>query len=144
MRAVIDTNVWVSALLNSRGAPARVRSAFVAGLFTLILSEPLLAELEDVLNRPRIRDKYGLRPDEIAEFLDLLRTHAEVVEVVGAVRLCRDPDDDIVVETAMRGQANVLVTRDDDLKGVEELRIALATIGIAVVTVQQFLDMLQK
>jgi len=60
------------------------------------------------------------------------------------VQLCRDPDDDVVIETALRGQADMLVTRDDDLKRVPELANILTAAGIAVVTVQRFLDALNR
>ena len=69
LRAVVDTNVWVSALLNPRGHPALVLDAFRNGLFTPILSRPLIEELIEVLGRPRIVDKYGLKPEEVAEYM---------------------------------------------------------------------------
>lgn len=70
VRAVIDTNVWISAVLNPFGLPARIRQAFTAGDFHAVVSEPLLTELVEVLARPRIKDKYGLAAPE--KFLTLL------------------------------------------------------------------------
>ncbi len=54
MRAVIDTNVWVSALLNPSGHPAQLLDAFRKNSFTLVISRPLLEELARVLTRPRL------------------------------------------------------------------------------------------
>jgi putative PIN family toxin of toxin-antitoxin system len=51
-RALVDTNVWVSALLNPHGFPAKVLEALKTDQFELVLSEPLLAELLEVLSRP--------------------------------------------------------------------------------------------
>jgi uncharacterized protein len=143
VRAVVDTNVWVSALLNPAGPPAAVRTALQRDQFTLVTSEPLLAELAAVLARPRFAQRYGVTPDDIATLIALLRERAEVVPVTGDVRLCRDPDDDVVIETAFNGRADALVSRDDDLKGVADLATILASHGVTVLTVRHFLTALQ-
>ncbi len=142
LRAIIDTNVWVSALLNRAGAPARVRSALATGHFTLLVSAPLLDELGEVLMRPRLARKYGITAADVTELLRLLSSRAEAVPVVGDLRLCRDPDDDVVIETAIRGGADMLVSRDDDLRDAPEVAEALAVVGIEVVSVRQFLLLL--
>lgn len=144
MRAVVDSNVWVSALLNPAGPPAAIRTALQNGKFTLIASEPLLAELSLVLWRPRLVRKYGVTPASRAALITLLLERAEIVPVTGTVRLCRDPNDDQVIETALNGRADVLVTRDDDLKGEAELVAVLAARGLAVLTVRRFLELLNS
>ena len=82
-RAVIDTNIWVSALLNPHGFPAQVLEALRAGAFQPILSKRLLEELLDVLTRPRLVKKYGLQPEDIAEFAATLEVKAVLVEPRG-------------------------------------------------------------
>jgi predicted nucleic acid-binding protein len=57
----------------------------------------------------------------------------------GAVHECRDPDDDLVLETALLGHAQYLVTRDDDIKRDLELIERLQAYGVTVLSVQQFL-----
>jgi putative PIN family toxin of toxin-antitoxin system len=103
------------------------------------VSEPLLAELAEVLARPRIARRYGVTSADTKELVSMLRAHAEEVQVSGDVRICRDPDDDMVVETALRGSANALVTRDEDLKGASEVISLLAEMGVAVLSVKRFL-----
>lgn len=144
MRAVVDTNVWISAVLNPVGPPAAVRTALRQGQFTLVTSEPLLAELARVLARPRFARRYGIRPADIGTLVALLRERAEIVPVSGALHLCRDPDDDLVIETAVNGGADALVTRDDDLKAACEIAAALSERGLAVLTVRRFLAALQS
>ena len=97
MHAVVDTNVWVSALLNGEYAPAQV-----------------------------------------------LRAGALVVAVAGDVRLCRDPDDNVVLETAMRGHAEAVVSRDEDLTRDPELGEYLAAAGISLLTVARFLGRIRR
>jgi len=144
MRAGVDTNVWVSGALNPNGAPAEVRWALERGDFTLITNRPMLEELAEVLARPRIADKYGITPEDIAELVALLAEKAEIVEVSGAMRLCRDPDDDVVLETALNGQADVLVSRDEDLSRDLDLIALLEERGIRVLTVRRFLAELES
>ena len=61
-KVIVDTNIWVSALINPFGPPARIRNLWKEDKFDLIISQPLLVELVEVLNRPRIKDKYNLSP----------------------------------------------------------------------------------
>ena len=77
IKAVIDTNIWVSALLNPFGFPAALRKSFAEGVFQCIISEPILLELAEVLNRPRIKDKYGLTVKDIQELLILIEERSE-------------------------------------------------------------------
>jgi putative PIN family toxin of toxin-antitoxin system len=141
LRLVVDTNIWISALLNRMGMPARVRWALEAGLFVLVMSEPLFAELEEVLARPRFARRYGVTSDDVRDLVQLLRERSEVVPVTGALRLCRDPDDDVVIETAVAGRAHALVTRDDDLKSAD-ISTVLASRGVRVLTVRRLLETL--
>jgi len=139
---LVDTNVWVSALINPHGFPARLKDAWVAGRFDVVISLPILEEIADVLTRPRIQNKYKLSDNDIQEMLRLLQQRARHVELTGAVHLCRDPDDDQVLETALAGGAQVLVSRDDDLKDDVDLVNQMQANGIRVLSVQRFLDWL--
>lgn len=142
LRAVIDTNVWISGLLTRSGPPARVREAFQAGRFTLVTSAPLLDELAAVLHRPRLRDHYGVTPRDAAEYVALLRQRAVLVPVDGNLRLCRDPDDDLLVETAIAGRAQALVTGDGDLLRDAQVRDVLRRHGVTCCPPAAFLDCL--
>ena len=144
VRTVVDTNVWVSAVLNPAGPPAAVPAALMLGRFTLVTSEPLLAELAEVLVRPRFVERYRVTAPDIGRLLALLRERAEVAPVAGTVHLCRDPDDDVVIETARNGAANTMVSRDDDLKRDWDLVQLLAAEGIEVLSVRQFLARLAE
>jgi len=140
---LIDTNVWVSAFINRKGYPARVKDAWVHGRFEVILSVPLLQEINDMLHRPRIKEKYRISEDEIARFLELLLRRAILVTVSGQMKLCRDERDNVVLETAINGQAEYLVSRDDDIKGDTELIQQMRASGVQVLTVSQFLQKLE-
>lgn len=137
--ALFDTNVWVSALLNPTGLPARLVEAWVAGRVTVVTSLPLLEELSDVLSRPRIRRKYRVQDREIADLLRMLAARTLLAPVTGHIEVCRDPDDDLVLETAIVGGAGYLVTRDDDLKQDPAVSRFMRRHGIRVMSVSRFL-----
>jgi len=72
--------------------------------------------------------------------LGSIRALAELAVVRGEAQICRDPKDDMVIETAINGHADALVSRDDDLKRAPEVVSLLAERGIRVLSVQRFLD----
>jgi len=110
-RAVLDTNVFVSGLINPKGPPAAVLKALRSGRFTLVSSPPINEEIIEVLNRPYIRDRYGLG-DRIFDVSFILWEVAELVIDLPDVRVCSDPDDDKFLATAVGGGADYLVTGD--------------------------------
>lgn len=104
-RIVIDTNVLVSAVLKSGSAPHRVVAAVLKGRAALVPSDWLRREYSEVLARP----EFGFDPDLVAALLDGLRARALEVEPA-SVDVCGDPDDNLVLGTAVAGNASFLVT----------------------------------
>lgn len=143
MRAVVDNNIWISALLNPGGFPGQVLATYRQGRFSLITSEPVLAELESVLGRTKFRRR-GVTAESVAELLILLRGAADLVEVPGTLRVCRDAKDDMLIETALEGSADVIVSRDEDLVRALEVADYLTPWGIRVLTVRRFLEALAE
>ena len=121
-----------------------MRRALQDKRFELVTSEPLIEELVHVTTSPRLVRRYGLKAEEAADLLVLIRDAGDRARVTGTLHLCRDPNDDMVIETALNGRADALVTRDDDLKGESELVTALREKGVAVLTVRRFLEALDS
>ncbi len=144
MRVVIDTNVRISAFLTRHSYPAQLVEAFRQTYFEAIVSEPLIHELESVLKRPRLMNKYQFNEDAIKEYISLIKEQSIWVSIPGTLQLCRDPRDNFLLETALFGGAAYLVTRDNDIKRDPELMERLAAWGIQVVSVQQFLNQLDR
>lgn len=143
IRAVVDTNVWVSALLNPTGAPARLLEVFVRGAFVAVLPEMVLHEIRDVLGRDRIRRRFALESVDVDGFVAMLGERAEIVVISGQAMGCRDPKDDAVLEAAVAGNADLLVTRDDDIKRDQALLDQMKARGVTVVSVAAFLRLLE-
>ena len=140
---LVDTNVWVSAFINRKGYPARIKEKFLKREFEIAISLPLLKELSDVLRRPRIKDRYKITDEEINLFVEILAGTGHKVSLTNDINLCRDHKDNMVLETAVKGGADYLVTRDDDIKADSELIEEMEKHGIQVLTVSKFLERLE-
>ena len=113
MRAVLDPNILIAALLSRTGPPAQIVSRWLAGEFELVVSESLLAELRRALAYPKVRARVSA--DEASEFVSLL-AHAAILgsDPPTPARRSVDPGDDYLVALA-EGERAVLVTGDRHL-----------------------------
>lgn len=133
MRIVADTNVLVSAAIKPHG---RFATQLRQGAFHLLVSDAVLNELIDVLNRPRLRQKYNLTPHYIHAYLHLIRLRSEYVEPTETITACRDEKDNKFLELAVAGKAEALVSNDADLLVLHPFR------DIPIVSVADFGDIL--
>jgi putative PIN family toxin of toxin-antitoxin system len=115
LRAVLDTNVTVSALVFDRGVMAWLRHAWQRLLFTPLIDESGMRELVRVLGYPKLK----LDGQKIRDLLGDYLPYAEVVASRGSgqsrLPVCRDPDDQPFLLLAEAGKADVLVTGDKAL-----------------------------
>ncbi len=136
-RAVLDTNVFVSGLINPDGKPAAILRALRSKRFTLVSSPPINEEIIEVLNRPRIRDRYGLG-DRIFDVSFILWEVAQLVIDPPDVRVSSDPDDDKFLAAAVGGRADYLVTGDvGDLLHLHKYK------DVAMVSPREFVSVLK-
>ena len=113
-RVVLDTNVLISAALQPNGSPRAAVDALRAVRGVLLFSDETFDELQTRLHRAKF-DKY-VSQNSRSIFLAQLETVSEWVSIVGAKLGCRDPDDDKLLETALMGEADCIVTGDQDLQ----------------------------
>lgn len=133
MRVVLDTNVFVTALLHG-AIPRRVYHAFLSGQLTPVFSSHTLEELVDVLTRPSLR--VLMNEGEILELLTLIQRDALMVHPTQHINACRDPKDNILLECALAGRADYLITGDRDLLVLDPFR------GIRILRPRDFLTRL--
>ena len=128
MRIVLDTSVVVAALRTRSGAGNAMLRLVAQRRVTILATPPLFLEYEEVLKRPEHRLAHGLTPEAVDEFLAELAALIEPVELHFQWRpLGPDPNDEMVLEAAINGRADVLVTYNvADFAGIaERFRIAV-------------------
>ncbi len=130
MRAILDPNAIISALLSREGTPARVLRAWLEGHFDLIVSPLLLEELKRALAYPRLAGR--IRPEETATLIDWLEREAILVEDPAEPPTSRseDPGDDYLLALAEAERA-ALVSGDRHLLALTE--------NLPVLTAREFL-----
>lgn len=130
LRAVLDTSVVVAALRSRIGASNRVLELVARGKVRPLASTALFLEYEEVLRRPENRLATGMSEEDVEEFLAALASAAEPVEINFRWRpQLKDPKDELVLETAVNGRAEALVTHNvrdfEPAAGLFGLRILL-------------------
>jgi putative PIN family toxin of toxin-antitoxin system len=135
-RVVLDTVVFVRALINPHSRSGRLVSEY-AGHFTLLVSKPTVQECLEVLQRPELKRKFrSLGRVNVRQVIDLV-TQAQFVEIAEVPPVVRDPADDIFVATAVAGQADFILSEDKDLLDLKQVS------GISIIDTQSFLARLE-
>ncbi len=129
MRVVIDTNQLLKMMMAGEKSPLLM--AWHSQTFEVIFSAPLMEELMEVSSRPKIEQL--LRFGQKQKFLQLIQRLAKWVIPISHPPACRDPKDEMVIATALSGQAEFIVTSDKDLLDDEPLKQILAKENLQVV-----------
>lgn len=135
MRWLLDTNVVTSALLWG-GKPRLLPDAARDKRIELFTSVALLAELTNILSRTKFATKIAASPLTIDQIVDAYAVLATVVRPVPVPRVAPDPDDDVVIATALAANAEIIVTGDIALLSVGNYQ------GVTLVTVSAALERL--
>ena len=135
MRVVVDTGVLVSGLIWRQGTTGEVLRSLRDGRFVIIYSTPILVEIIDVLGRDTFRTKYHVEPEDISVLINLIRLRGELVIPKKRVSVCRDAKDDKFLEAALAGNADAILSGDDDLLVLNPFE------NIPVLTPAEFLAM---
>ena len=134
MKAVLDTNVLISAVI-STGTPHDIVVAGYTNEYQIVASVPTLVEFRKTVHK--YPERFGLDDEEIQTEVETLRYFAEFVvpdEEITAVEA--DPDDDKFLEAAVAGNTDYVVSGDQHLLDLESFR------GIDIVTPSEFSEML--
>ena len=111
MKAVLDTNVVVSGIIKEEGPAGQIIRLLIQDRkFISITSLDILAEIREVLPRPKIRKYHGWTNEQIDAFVTFLYAQSVVTEGKLAVKIARDPQDDKLLACATEGTAHYLVS----------------------------------
>jgi putative PIN family toxin of toxin-antitoxin system len=122
LRLLLDTNTAISGLI-WQGSPGKLIKEAVAGRIQLISTEVLFDELWEVLQRPKFKEnmlRLSVTDEELFEGYTALVQLVEPVDLKDSVS--RDPDDDHILAAAIGGQADMIVSGDDDLLALRNYR----------------------
>lgn len=128
-KVVLDTNILISAL-GWDGKPREIFLKCITGELEFVISTDQLQEVMRVLQYP----KFNFSDDKRKLFVEILLDVAAVVEIDGRITAVRDdPDDNVILETAIAGGATYIISGDDHLLSLKEFK------GIKIVTASDFL-----
>ncbi len=137
IRAVLDANVLVSAILVPAGIPARILLAAFAGVFSCLASEAIVGEVLTTVGRDRVRRRYRVDPSRLSQVRNFLESRPVLVPITVAVRgVATHPEDDLILATAISAQADYLVTGDRQLLALGQFN------GVQIVTPRDFATIL--
>lgn len=116
IRAVLDANVFVSAVLSPRGNPAKILTAWRAERFHLVTSPPILEEIDRVFHYPKIVPRHRWPEETLRAFIDDLAHLAILTPGERTLKvIAEDPSDDRYIECAVEGEADYIVSGDQHL-----------------------------
>jgi len=135
VKVVIDTNVFIGILLKSNNC-LKIREAFLDDCIDIIISPEIISELITTLKKPKFKNIFSHK--DIKELLTLIKQDIEIKKSVGNLHICRDTKDNHILECAIAGRADFIVTGDKDLLSLKSFR------GILIVNPADFLHILKK
>ena len=139
IKVVLDANQYASALIKPRGNSARIIELVYEGQFSLVMSAPIIEEVQRILVFPKLKKLHGRSPVQIDSFLKKLEKVAILTPALHSVRVVKDdPTDDKYLVCALEGQVDFVVSGDHHLTDLAEFR------GIRIVNPAAFLQVLSQ
>lgn len=134
MRLTIDTNILISSLITKTTPPALLYHAWREGKYELITSQEQMIEIARALKYPKLRKYINAYEDEI--LLDCIMQEALIVNALNEVSYSPDKADNMIIATAIAGNADYIVTGDK-----RDLLVLKEVAGIPIITARQALSM---
>jgi uncharacterized protein len=123
LRAVVDTNLFISGLFGKDSLSAVLQDLWVHREFELATSIEILREVSRVLQYPRIRGRFQPREENIRRFFRLIFRKAIITKDLYSIeRITDDPSDNIFLACAMEAEADYIVSRDPHLRNLKQFR----------------------
>ena len=134
MKLVLDTNIYISSFFWG-GNPRRVMTRIIDGKDALYVSDEILYEVFSVMKRP----KFNVNHRQIIHFINSIKDIAHRVPILGTVQnVCRDSDDDKILECAVLGNVDFIISGDNDLLSLKEFQ------EIPIIATSDYIDKIEK
>ncbi len=140
IRAVLDTNLFVSGLFSSQGTIAKIQQCWLSGSFELAVSEEILLEIGETLQKSYIEKQLRLLPEEVYGILELIREKAFIVtkDRYKTDKIADDPDDNKFLGCALEAKASYVVSGDSHLLSLKHFH------GIQIVDAATFVREMER
>jgi uncharacterized protein len=136
MRVVLDTNILISAFLSDKGSPYKALDLWFEGEYELVTSEWQIEEFRKSTRYERIKER--IETTLVGRFINLLREQSIIVSNLPALDVSSDPDDNPILATAVKGEAQYLVTGDKgDLLKLDKVQ------GVRILSVNDFVSLFE-
>ena len=135
VRAVIDTNLFISGLFAGKGYSSQLQDLWVSGAFELAVSEKILKEIENTLLKPNIYKRLFLEAGEEVSIISLIREKAFVItaDLYQTDKIKTDPSDNKFLACALEVKADYIVSGDNHLLELKHFH------GIQIVDAKAFI-----
>jgi putative PIN family toxin of toxin-antitoxin system len=141
--AVFDTNIYLQATLSNKGPAFACWQLVENNEVRVFATDAILAEIEDVFNRPKLRRNYPVLTDEkVSEIIKSIYSLAVIIEKPEDIyKFERDENDEVFINLALTVEADFLVSRDNDLLDLAKDKFFLETYPkLKVVNPAEFLQ----
>jgi len=134
MKLVLDTNIFISSFFWG-GNPRKLMTRIIDGKDALFISNEILREVFSVMTRPKFNVNYR----QIIHFIDSIEEISCRVTSLGIIQgVCRDSDDDKILECAVLGDVDFIISGDSDLLSLKEFQ------GIPIMTASEYIDKVES
>ena len=139
IKAVIDTNIFVSGIISSKGSSRRILELAKEEVFKTVTAASINKEILSVLHREHIYIKYNLNEEIIDDIAAFLYEGTILVEGTHEVsKISKDPADDKFISCGVEGEADYIVSGDEHLLNLKHYR------GIQIISAKNFLKILNE
>ena len=132
-KIILDTNIWISFLITKDFK--KLDSLINKGNIRLLYSNELLEEFISVAQRPKF-NKYFTKED-IESLLNIFDSYGKIIKIKSDVKECRDIKDNFLLNLAVNGKANYLITGDNDLLTMQIIH------KTKIVSISEFLKIIE-
>lgn len=134
MKAVLDTGIFISALISSQGTPFKAVELWIDKRFDLVTSQYQLQELREVSRYPQVSSR--VVPTEVGTLVNRLRKYGMVLDELPSVDYSPDPKDNPILATGIAGEVQYIVSGDKrDMLELEKIK------GIPIISARDFVSM---
>lgn len=136
IRAVLDTNIFISGILWPKGNPRKILYLFRDKEIEIFCSQILFQEI--ILTLSKVVKRYQLSTKIVSDWFNIIQREVSMIGRLPTIDTCRDSNDNMIIATAIASEANFIITGDEDLLLIKKYK------GIKILTARKFLEVFKR